>query len=185
MAAIQIGMAGAKAAGLVTTVTLAVAFGCPFEGQVDRAAVIDLAAQAASFGPDEIALADTIGCADPFAVEDRIAAVRAVAGDAVLRVHFHNTRNTGLANTYAALRSGVTRMDASIGGVGGCPFAPRATGNVPTEDVVYMLERMGVITGLDLERLIDAAGWLGERLGPERIAALMGKAGPFPGSFSL
>jgi hydroxymethylglutaryl-CoA lyase len=180
MQAVGQAVAGAKAEGLVATLTIGAAFGCPFEGEVDVSRVVDLASQAAALGVDEIALADTIGVGDPLSVETRLAAVRAVAGDIPLRVHFHNTRNTGLANAYAAWRMGVERMDASIGGIGGCPFAPAATGNIPTEDVAYMFARMGVETGLDQDALAATAIWLGEKLGPARIPGMMSKAGPFP-----
>jgi len=97
-----------------------------------------------------------------------------------VRCHFHNTRNTGLANAYAAVEAGVRVLDASVGGVGGCPFAPAATGNVPTEDLAWMLGRMGVATGLDLPALVDTAAWLGERLGKAQLPALLGRAGIFP-----
>jgi len=139
----------------------------------------------AAMGVHEIALADTIGVADPLAVERRIALARDAAPAARLRCHFHNTRNTGLANAYAAWRAGVQALDASIGGIGGCPFAPAATGNIPTEDTVYMFERMGVATGYDLNALIAAAAWLGERLELATLPAMLGRAGPFPGSPSM
>jgi len=172
--------APAKAAGLSFGVTIAAAFGCPFEGEIAEAAIVDLAGKLAEIGVDEIALADTIGVADPVTVAARIAAVRASAPGVTLRCHFHNTRNTGLANAYAAWREGVTVLDASVGGIGGCPFAPAATGNIATEDTVYMLHRMGVQTGYDLDALIETAAWVGEQLGEPRLPAMLGRAGPFP-----
>ena len=172
--------AGLALAGATpVTVTIAAAFGCPFEGEVAVERVVDLAQAAWEAGAAEIALADTIGVADPLAVERRVAAVRKAIPDAPLRLHLHDTRNTGLANAYAGWRAGVSVLDASIGGIGGCPFAPAATGNIATEDLAYMLARMGVETGLDLARLIAAAQWLGGRLG-RPVPGLLSRAGPFP-----
>jgi hydroxymethylglutaryl-CoA lyase len=127
----------------------------------------------------EVAIADTIGVAVPRDVARRAAAVRAAIGDLRLRAHFHNTRNTGYANALAAADAGVTVLDASLGGVGGCPFAPRATGNIATEDLVYALERSGFDTGVDLEAAIGASRWLGEQLGRE-LPAYLPRAGGFP-----
>jgi hydroxymethylglutaryl-CoA lyase len=172
--------AGAHAAGMRVSATMSVAFGCPYEGEVAVDRVAEVAERAAAAGADEIALADTIGVAVPTDVTDRVAAVREVVdGRAGLRAHFHNTRNTGLANAYAAVEAGVGVLDASLGGVGGCPFAPGATGNVPTEDVAYLLERMGIDTGLDLAALTEVVPWIEERLG-KRVPGLLAKAGPFP-----
>lgn len=171
----------ARDAGLKLGVTIGAAFGCPFEGEVPEAQVVRIAAELASFGIEEIALADTIGVGDPLTVEARFAAVRAAAPDVRLRGHFHNTRNTGLANAFAAWRAGVASLDASLGGIGGCPFAPAATGNIPTEDLVYMLDRMGVETGCSLEGLISAAHWLQGVLGGKRLPAMVSRAGAFPG----
>ena len=173
-------LAAAQAAGIGTTVTIAAAFGCPFEGEVPPARIAAIAAEAAGYGPDEIALADTIGVASPTDVTERFEGVRRAAPGVRLRAHFHNTRNTGLANAAAALSAGVLALDASLGGIGGCPFAPAATGNVPTEDLGYMLHRMGCDTGTDLEALIAASAWLEQRLG-HAVPALLGRAGPFPG----
>ncbi len=170
----------ATAAGLSWGVTIGASFGCPFEGEVEHAVVVALAEQAVAFGAQEIAIADTIGVGDPVAVEALVSALRPKIGGTPLRIHLHNTRNTGLANAYAAWRAGVTRLDASIGGIGGCPFAPAATGNIPTEDVAYMFERMGVATGYDLDRLIDTAKWIAERLGANRTPGMLSKAGLFP-----
>lgn len=169
----------ARAEGMPLSVTIAAAFGCPFEGEVPATRVAELAARAAELGVAEIALADTIGVADPLAVADRLGKVAAVAGGLPLRCHFHNTRNTGLANAYAAWQAGATSLDASIGGIGGCPFAPAATGNIPTEDTVYMFERMGVPTGYDLDALSRAAVWIGEVVG-RQPPGLLSRAGPFP-----
>jgi hydroxymethylglutaryl-CoA lyase len=170
----------ANDAGIAHSVVLATAFGCPFEGEIDVSTVARIAIGCASTGPRRITLADTIGVAVPTDVHERVTALRDAVGDvAELGCHFHNTRNTGYANVYAALEAGVRSFDASLGGVGGCPFAPRATGNIATEDVTYLLHRMGVDTGLDLDRLLDTAEWLAGHLGPA-VAGLVSKAGPFP-----
>lgn len=161
-----------------TGLTISVAFGCPFEGEVAHDAVVALAREAAAAGAAEIALGDTIGVADPLAVEALMGKVRAVIGDTPLRMHFHNTRNTGIANAFAAWRAGAATLDASIGGLGGCPFAPRATGNIATEDLVYMLERMGVATGYALPALIETAEWL-ETI-DLKPASMVARAGGFP-----
>ncbi len=166
-------------AGLPVTGTISVAFGCPYEGEVAEDTVVGIARQLAEAGCDEIALADTIGVADPWSVQARIDAVRAVTGDLPLRVHFHDTRHTGIANTFAAIEAGVETADSSIGGIGGCPFAPNATGNIATDDLVYMLHRAGRSTGLDLDRLIEIARWVGEALGINPPSALL-RAGVFP-----
>ena len=143
-------------ADVPATVTISVAFGCPFEGSVDPGVVAELAAR---FAAAEVVLADTIGVATPRRVRELVESVRPAG------VHLHNTRSTGFANAYAALEAGVTLFDASVGGIGGCPFAPRATGNVATEDLVYMLVGDGVETGVDLDALIGVAEWLAARLG--------------------
>jgi hydroxymethylglutaryl-CoA lyase len=169
----------ARAAGVRCSATLTAAFGCPFEGEVPLERVVELADRALAAGAGELVLADTIGVAAPPEVVERIEAVRARAGGVPLRCHFHNTRNTGIANVYAAYQAGVRRFDASCGGIGGCPFAPRATGNVPTEDVAYLFERMGVSTGLSIPRLIETSLWLERQLG-HPVASLVTRAGPFP-----
>lgn len=169
----------AKAAGTPVSVTITAAFGCPFEGEVAAERVTWIAQESVALGAAEIALGDTIGVADPWEMTRRIETVRAVAGDARLRIHLHNTRNTALANAYAAVQAGVRVLDASCGGLGGCPFAPRATGNVPTEDLVYMLHRAGFETGLDLAKLIDTAHWFETELGHD-VPSMLSKAGPFP-----
>ena len=168
-----------EAAGRYRTVTIGAAFGCPFEGEVSVAQVVDLATQIADAGVDEIALADTIGVGAPDDVTAKLTAVAEAAPGIRLRCHFHNTRNTGLANAYAAVQAGVGALDASLGGIGGCPFAPNATGNIPTEDVGYMLERMRVPTGLDLAGLLPSVDWIGEQLG-KPVPGLLAKAGLFP-----
>ena len=170
----------ARDRGLFTTITLATAFGCPFEGEVDPARVAEFARRCADSGVQELCLADTVGVGAPTQVTDLTARVRDLVGDAMtLRFHFHNTRNTGFANAYTAVAEGVDVLDASAGGIGGCPFAPKATGNIATDDLVYMLERMGRPTGIDLKTLIPTAGFLGEQLGHE-VPALLPRAGLFP-----
>jgi len=151
-----------KASGRQVNVTISTAFGCPFEGEVPIETVVDMAKKLASVGPREIALADTIGVANPWHVHELFSAVKTVLPDMPLRAHFHNTRNTGLANIYAAIEAGVRRLDVSIGGIGGCPFAPNATGNVPAEDVIYMLGRNDFETGMNLAQVIETAKWLSE-----------------------
>ena len=168
-----------KEGGPPISVTLSVAFGCPFDGEVSEAQVAALARDAGQLGVAEIALGDTIGVADPWTVRSRIEAVRRAAPDARLRMHFHDTRNTGLANAFASVEAGVTVLDASCGGLGGCPFAPAATGNIATEDLVYMLSRAGYDTGYDLDALIEAGRWIGEKIGKPPVSSLS-RAGGFP-----
>jgi len=170
----------AIAAGKGGQVTIGAAFGCPFEGEVAQAHVVAMARKLAEANPREIALADTIGVASPGEVDALVRAVVAAVGPIPVRVHFHNTRNTGLANAWIAVAAGARVVDASLGGLGGCPFAPKATGNVPTEDVVYMFERSGLATGLDLDRVIEASHWMeGVMGGPLR--GMVSNAGNFPG----
>ena len=161
------------------TVTVSVAFGCPFDGEVSEDQVIRIVRAAADAAVAEIALADTIGVADPWLVRRRVDAARHVAPGIPLRLHFHDTRNTGLANAFAGVEAGVDVLDASCGGLGGCPFAPDATGNIGTEDLVYMLERAGLETGYDIGRLIDTARWMSGILG-KPPAASVSRAGVFP-----
>ncbi len=161
-----------------TTVTISVAFGCPYDGTVPVDAVVDLAIRAADAGADEIALGDTIGVAVPSQVIAMIDAVRA-AIDLPLRGHFHDTRNTAVANAAAAYATNVTVLDASVGGAGGCPFAPNATGNVATEDVTYLFERMGIKTGIDHGQMIETTHWLETQLGKELPSAIA-RAGWWP-----
>lgn len=146
--------------GFPVQVTIAVAFGCPFEGDVPMQRVVDIARELAEADPVEIALADTIGVGVPQQVEETFAALAEELQGIPLRAHFHDTRNTGIGNAYAALKAGVSTLDASIGGIGGCPFAPNATGNIATEDLVYMLNRSGISHGVELEKLIEGADWL-------------------------
>ncbi len=164
-------MLTARSAG--TTVTISVAFGCPFEGRVDPAVVSGLVEELRGFGAEEIVLADTIGVATPGQVR------RLIESTGAAGLHGHNTRNTGFANAYAALEGGATLLDASIGGLGGCPFAPRATGNIATEDLVYMLEGDGVETGVDLDALIAISEWLEGVLG-RPLEGQLYRAGRFP-----
>jgi hydroxymethylglutaryl-CoA lyase len=161
------------------TMTVSVAFGCPFEGEVPEERVVRIVKAAADLGVHEIALADTIGVADPWTVKRRIEASRKVAGGLPLRLHFHDTRNTGLANAFAGVEAGVTILDASVGGLGGCPFAPNATGNIGTEDLVYMLERAGYETGYDLAKLIEIGNWAAGLLG-KTATSRVSRAGGFP-----
>lgn len=171
---------GAREAGIGAGVTLSAVFGCPYEGAIPVERVAAVAAEVAKSGPVEVAIADTIGVAVPLDVTERVGAVReAVGPDVRLRAHFHNTRNTGFANVVAALEAGVKVFDASLGGIGGCPFAPAATGNIATEDLVYLLDRMGVETGASLESLCESALWLEELLG-RPVPGYLSKAGGFP-----
>ena len=169
----------AKAAGRSAQVTIATAFGCPFQGEVDSALVVAMARELAQAGPAEIALADTIGVAVPAAVSALVSAVRGAIAPLPVRVHFHDTRNTGIANVWAAVEAGAVTVDAALGGLGGCPFAPGAAGNVGTEDVVYMLQRSEVETGLELDRLLTASHWLAGVMG-KPLPASLARVGAFP-----
>jgi hydroxymethylglutaryl-CoA lyase len=169
----------AREHGRPAQITISTAFGCPFDGEVNPSRVVEMARAAAAAGPVEIAVADTIGVASPGEVSSLVARVAAAIKPLPVRVHFHNTRNTGLANVWAAVQAGAKIVDASLGGIGGCPFAPRATGNVPTEDVVYMLQRSGYETGLDLDRLIGSARWLAAAMGRD-VPGMLSRAGAFP-----
>jgi isopropylmalate/homocitrate/citramalate synthase len=172
-------IAAAHADGARATVTLSCCFGCPFDGVVDPGLVLDHVARSAAAGADEILLADTIGAGTPGQatrlVRDAIAAAPAIP----VGLHLHNTRNTGYANAYAGLEAGATVFDASIGGLGGCPFAPRATGNIATEDLVYLLDGLGVEHGCDLDELIRVSEWLEGVLGHD-LPGLLHRAGGFP-----
>jgi hydroxymethylglutaryl-CoA lyase len=169
----------ANAAGLRPTITIGASFGCPFEGEVPVERVIDIARRVAEAGPYEIAFADTIGVGVPAQVAEVFGRAREALPGIRLRGHFHNTRNTGLANAYAAVEAGAVTLDASAGGIGGCPFAPAATGNIPTEDLVYLLERSGIATGVDLDRLLATGEWLQQSLG-RTVPGMLLKAGKFP-----
>lgn len=165
-----------RAAGITAQVTIAVAFGCPFSGAVDPARVVAMARQLAEAGPVEIALADTIGVAVPAEVAALVTAVREAVAPLAVRVHFHDTRGTGIANVWAAVQAGARAVDGSIGGLGGCPFAPGAAGNVASEEVAYLLQRSGIEIGLDLAKLVETARWLGEVMGKE-MPSMLAKAG--------
>jgi hydroxymethylglutaryl-CoA lyase len=171
--------AAARAAGVRAQITISTAFGCPFEGEVPVARVCEIAARLAAGKPDEIAVADTIGVAVPTQVTSLIASLRRELSATPLRAHFHNTRNTGLANAFAAVEAGVRALDASCGGIGGCPFAPAATGNIPSEDLIYMLHRMGCDTGVDLPALLETSRWLQQQL-DHPVPGMVVKAGLFP-----
>jgi hydroxymethylglutaryl-CoA lyase len=172
-------LALAKREGLVPQVTIAVAFGCPFEKLVPPQRVLDIARRLAEAGPVEIALADTIGVAVPGQVRDLIGALREqLPAEIRLRAHFHDTRATGIANAWAAWEAGANVLDSSLGGLGGCPFAPGATGNVATEDMVYLFERSGVATGIDLERAIGVNKWFAGVMG-KALPSNVGRAGGF------
>jgi isopropylmalate/homocitrate/citramalate synthase len=168
--------ARAREDGIRASLTISVAFGCPFEGAVDPDRVVEIAERLAATTADELVLADTIGVATPTQVRrllERVAKLGKPVGG-----HFHNTRNTGFANAYAALEAGVATLDASVGGLGGCPFAPKATGNIATEDLVYLLDGEGVETGVHLDALIAVSEWLEELLG-RRLEGYVYRAGPF------
>jgi isopropylmalate/homocitrate/citramalate synthase len=182
-ASVEDGVAGAlriveraKADGIRSTVTIGVAFGCPFEGAVDPGRVAELAERVVVAGADEITVADTVGVGVPRQVRDLVG--RMMPFGVPVGIHLHNTRNIGFANAYAALEAGATVFDASIGGIGGCPFAPRATGNIATEDLVYLFHGEGIETGIDLGALIDVAKWLESHLGRE-LEGQVYKAGTF------
>jgi len=171
----------AHAAGIKPSIVVSAAFGCPFEGEIDPGRVIEIAMRCAAARPADLALADTIGVGVPSQVTELFGRLREALPGVPLRAHFHNTRNTGIANAYAAVQAGVTILDASVGGVGGCPFAPGATGNIATEDLLYMLERMGVQTGVSIEALIETGRWLQEQIG-RPIPGMLMRAGNFPRS---
>jgi hydroxymethylglutaryl-CoA lyase/(R)-citramalyl-CoA lyase len=166
----------AHADGIRATVTIGASFGCPFEGAVDPGRVLELAAQLVAAGTQEIVFADTIGVGVP-------RQVRHLVGEGLglgvpIGVHLHDTRNTGIANAWAAVEAGATVLDASVGGIGGCPFAPRATGNISTEDLVYLLHGEGVETGIDLDALVEVAEWLEGVLG-RQLPGMVYRAGVF------
>jgi hydroxymethylglutaryl-CoA lyase len=169
----------ANAIDLTAQATIAASFGCPFEGEVAEDRVVDIAKQLLEAWPVEISLADTIGVANPAHVARLVTKVREAISPIPVRVHFHNTRGTGLANVWAAVEAGASTVDAAIGGLGGCPFAPGAAGNVASEDVVYMLERAGISTGMNLEKLVATSGWLGGVMN-KKLPGLVSKAPAFP-----
>jgi isopropylmalate/homocitrate/citramalate synthase len=174
-------VARARADKMPITVTVSVAFGCPFEGPVPPERVLGLVERLMVAPPDEICLADTIGVGVPWQVKKLVVGARRLG--ATVGAHFHNTRNTGYANAVAAIDEGVVSLDASVGGAGGCPFAPKATGNIATEDLDYLVRGLGVDTGIDLDALISCSHWLGERLGKE-LPGMVARAGDYPARIS-
>jgi hydroxymethylglutaryl-CoA lyase len=170
----------ARHGGARLSATISTAFGCPFDGEVAIERVVAVAEMCAHQDIFELALADTIGVAAPSDVRERFRAVKAAIPEGIqLRAHFHNTRNTALANAVAAVEEGVRVLDGSLGGIGGCPFAPGAAGNVPTEDLLYMFTRMGFDTGVDLDRAIEAAHFIGEVLG-RKTPGMVSRAPKWP-----
>jgi hydroxymethylglutaryl-CoA lyase len=168
----------ARRAGLFTTVTIGASFGCPFEGEVSMDRLGAIIEDVLGAEPDELCLADTIGVAAPRDITERTTLARTLASDTPLRLHLHDTRHTGVANAVAGVAAGVGVLDASIGGTGGCPFAPGATGNVATEDLAYLFARSGVATGLDLAQLVDATAWLEGKLAKQLPGSIL-RAGDF------
>jgi hydroxymethylglutaryl-CoA lyase len=173
----------AKSNGKIANVMISSAFGCPFEGEVAPDRIIEIAKKVVEAEPAELGIADSIGVAVPNQVTDLVGRLQEEIGQIRLRFHLHNTRNTGLANAQAAIDAGVDSLDASIGGIGGCPFAPAATGNIPTDDLLYLLSRSGIETGVSLEKIIDTSKWLEEQLG-RAVPAMLPKAGIFPNETS-
>jgi hydroxymethylglutaryl-CoA lyase len=172
--------ARAKANGKAANVMISSAFGCPYEGEVAVKHVVEIAKRVMEAEPAELGIADSIGVAVPNQLTDLVGEVRHHIGSQIsLRMHLHNTRNLGLANAQAAVDAGVDFIDASIGGIGGCPFAPKATGNIPTDDLVYMLDRSGIETGVSLQDIVNTSQWLERELGRE-VPAMLPKAGIFP-----
>jgi len=170
-------VARARSDRIPVTVTVSVAFGSPFDGPVPSSRVLQIVERLMAVPPDEICLADTIGVGVPSQVHGLVRGAKATG--AAVGAHFHNTRNTGYANAVAALEEGVVSLDASVGGAGGCPFAPNATGNIATEDLVYLLRGLGVETGIDLDALIATSRWLGAQLGKE-LPGMLARAGDYP-----
>jgi hydroxymethylglutaryl-CoA lyase/(R)-citramalyl-CoA lyase len=170
-------VARARADRMPITVTVSVAFGCPFEGPVPASRVLAIVERLMAVPPDEICLADTIGVGVPAQVHELVRGARSAG--ATVGAHFHNTRNTGYANAVAAVEEGVVSLDASVGGAGGCPFAPNATGNIATEDLVYLLRGLGVETWINLDSLIETSRWLGRQLGRE-LPGMLARAGDYP-----
>ena len=171
--------AEAKSAGIRTSVVIACSFGCPYEGEIDPEHIASIAEQVLKGKPDVLGLADSVGVAVPSQIKKTFSLIKELAPSIPLRTHLHNTRNTGLANAAAAVEAGVSIIDASTGGIGVCPFAPRATGNIPTDDLLYMLDRSGVETGVDLRQVVKTTDWLEEQLG-RAVPAMVPKAGIFP-----
>jgi len=165
--------------GVRANVMISSAFGCPFEGEVPLQRILDIADQIVGAEPVELGIADSIGVGVPSQVTDMVGALKDKYPSLPLRFHFHNTRNTGIANAMAAVNAGVDSLDSSIGGIGGCPFAPAATGNIPTDDLLYMLDRCGIETGVSLDKIIEISAWLEEQL-ETGVPAMLPKAGIFP-----
>ncbi len=171
--------AAARQEDITANLTISAAFGCPFEGEVDPARVVEIAQRCARGDPVDIAIADTVGVGVPSQVTDLVGRLHEALPGQPLRAHFHNTRNIGIANAYAAVQAGVQSLDASIGGMGGCPFAPAATGNIASEDLLYMLQRMDVESGVSIAGMIDTGQWLETVMGRTMPGMVM-KAGLFP-----
>ena len=169
----------AKSAGIRTSVVISCAFGCPYEGEVDPEKIIAIAEQVLQGQPDVLGLADSVGVAVPSQIKNVFSLIKELHPTIPLRTHLHNTRNTGLANAAAAVEVGVSIIDASTGGIGGCPFAPKATGNIPTDDLLYMLDRSDITTGVSLRNVIKTTEWLESQLG-RSVPAMLPKAGIFP-----
>ena len=169
----------AKSAGIRTSVVIACSFGCPYEGEVDPEHIASIAEQILKGEPDVLGLADSVGVAVPNQIKTTFSLIKDLAPTIPLRTHLHNTRNTGLANAAAAVETGVSIIDASTGGIGGCPFAPKATGNIPTDDLLYMLDRSGIETGVNLNEIVKTTDWLENQLG-RTVPAMVPKAGIFP-----
>lgn len=170
-------VARARADRMPITVTISVAFGSPFDGPVAASEVLQIVEHLMEIPPDEVCLADTIGVGVPKQVHELVSGARSLG--ATVGAHFHNTRNTGYANAVAAVEEGVVSLDASVGGAGGCPFAPNATGNIATEDLVYLLRGLGIEAGIDLDALIETSHWLGHQLG-SALPSMLARAGDFP-----
>lgn len=169
----------AKSAGIRTNVIIACSFGCPYEGEVDPELIASIAEKILEGEPNILGLADSVGVAVPNQVKKTFSLIKELAPNIPLRTHLHNTRNTGLANAAAAIEAGVTIIDASTGGIGGCPFAPKATGNIPMDDLLYMLDRSGIETGVNLKKIVSNSEWLEEKL-EHSVPAMVPKAGIFP-----
>ena len=169
----------AKSAGIRTNVIIACSFGCPYEGEVDPELIASIAEKVLEGEPNILGLADSVGVAVPNQVKKTFSLIKELAPNIPLRTHLHNTRNTGLANAAAAIEAGVSIIDASTGGIGGCPFAPKATGNIPMDDLLYMLDRSGIETGVNLKKIVSTSKWLEEKL-EHSVPAMVPKAGIFP-----
>ena len=170
-------VARARSDRMPVTVTISVAFGSPFDGPVAPRRVLQIVERLMAVPPDEICIADTIGVGVPAQVHELVRGARELG--ATVGAHFHNTRNTGYANAVAALEDGVVSLDASVGGAGGCPFAPNATGNIATEDLLYLLRGQGIETGIDLDALVATSRWLGGQLGKD-LPGMLARAGDYP-----